>query len=60
MHTLLAFWKKLGKNYINIYILRGGYFILFYFIIFLSKLYAQHGTWIHDPEIKSRMLYWLS
>ena len=27
---------------------------------FNSKLYAQHGAWTHDPEIKSCMLYWLS
>jgi len=27
---------------------------------FLSKLWAQGGAWIHDPEIKSHMFHWLS
>lgn len=27
---------------------------------FLSKLYAQYGTWTYNPKMKSHMLYWLS
>ena len=30
------------------------------FFYFLSKLFVQHEAWTHDPEIKSRMLQWLS
>ena len=26
-------------------------------ILFLSNLYTQHGAWIHNPKIKSHMLY---
>ena len=29
-------------------------------MVFLSKLYAQHGARTHDPKIKSHMLYSLS
>ena len=28
--------------------------------LFVSDLYTQHGAQIHNPKIKSRMLYWLS
>ena len=29
-------------------------------ILFLSNLYTQRGTWTHDPEIKSHVLFWIS
>ena len=32
----------------------------YFIIVFLSKLYTQHGASTHDPEIKSQMLYQLS
>lgn len=28
--------------------------------LFLSKLYPWHGSWTHNPKIKSDRLYWLS
>ena len=34
-------------------------FVFFFFKI-LSNLYTKHGAPIHNPEIKTRTLYWLS
>ena len=35
--------------------------ILFFLpLLFLSRLHTQHGTWTHDPDIKSHMLYRLN
>ena len=28
--------------------------------LFLSNLYTQHGSQIHDPKIKSYMFFWLN
>ena len=40
-----------------VHLINIQFFVLFCFVLFLSKLHAQHGTqcwaWIHDAEIKT-------
>lgn len=40
-----------------VYVRVWGFFV---FVFYLSRLYAQHGTWTQDPKINSRTLFWLS
>lgn len=38
----------------------NGKLLIQNFFFFFSKLHAQQGAWIHDPEIRNHMLYGLS